>query len=131
MFSEKIMNRFLSPKNVGLIKKADGVGTCKSELGDEIKVYLRITKNVIDDAKFKVFGGVASIVLADGAMELVKGKKIDDVLLTSFAEVLATEQDFSIEQKPNAEMVANAIILAIKDYRKKTLKQTLKSASIK
>ena len=81
MYSEKVMDHFQHPRNVGEIDDASGVGTVgNAKCGDIMKVYLKIEDGVIQDAKFKTFGCGAAVATSSMATELVKGKTIQEAL---------------------------------------------------
>ena len=80
MYSEKVMDHFMNPRNVGEIEDASGVGTVgNAKCGDIMKVYLKIEDNIIKEAKFKTFGGDAAVATSSMATEMVKGKAIQDI----------------------------------------------------
>ena len=81
MYSEKVMDHFMNPRNVGEIEDASGVGTVgNAKCGDIMKVYLKIEDNVIQDAKFKTFGCGAAVATSSMATEMVIGKTIEEAL---------------------------------------------------
>ena len=81
MYSEKVLDHFSNPRNVGEIEDADGVGEIgNAKCGDIMKMYLKIDKGIITDAKFKTFGCGAAVATSSMATELIKGKSIDDAL---------------------------------------------------
>lgn len=81
MYSEKVMDHFMNPRNVGEIEDASGVGTVgNAKCGDIMKVYLKIENDVIEDVKFKTFGCGAAVATSSMATELVKGKTIEEAL---------------------------------------------------
>ena len=81
MYSEKVMDHFMNPRNVGEIEDASGVGTVgNAKCGDIMKVYLKIEDDVIVDAKFKTFGCGAAVATSSMATELVIGKTIQEAL---------------------------------------------------
>ena len=92
-YSEKVMDHFANPRNVGEIADADGVGEVgNSKCGDIMKMYLKIEGNTIVDVKFKTFGCGAAIATSSMATELIKGKTIDDALkLTNKAAMEALD----------------------------------------
>ena len=92
-YSEKVMDHFTNPRNVGEIENADGVGTVgNAKCGDIMKMYLKIEDDVIVDCKFKTFGCGAAIATSSMATELIKGKSVEDALkLTNSAVVEALE----------------------------------------
>ena len=93
MYSEKVMDHFAHPRNVGEIEDASGVGEVgNAKCGDVMKMFLKIDGNIITDVKFKTFGCGAAIATSSMATELIKGKSIDDALkLTNKAVVEALD----------------------------------------
>lgn len=81
MYSEKVMDHFTNPRNVGEIDDASGVGTVgNAKCGDIMKVYLKIDNDIVVDAKFKTFGCGAAVATSSMATELIKGKTIQEAL---------------------------------------------------
>ncbi len=81
LYSEKVMDHFMNPRNVGEIENASGVGTVgNAKCGDIMKVYLQIEDNIIKDAKFKTFGCGAAVATSSMATEMVKGKTVQEAL---------------------------------------------------
>ena len=79
MYSDKVMDHFKNPRNVGEIENADGIGEVGNPVcGDIMKIFLKIDNNVITDAKFKTFGCGAAIASSSMATELVKGKTLEE-----------------------------------------------------
>ena len=92
-YSEKVMEHFMHPRNVGEIENADGVGTVgNAKCGDIMRMYLKIEDDVITDCKFKTFGCGAAIATSSMATELIKGRTVDEALsLTNNAVVEALD----------------------------------------
>ncbi|MBQ2738458.1 MAG: Fe-S cluster assembly scaffold protein NifU [Clostridia bacterium] len=92
-YSDKVMDHFKNPRNMGEIENADGVGTVgNAKCGDIMKIYLKIENDVVVDCKFKTFGCGAAIATSSMATELIKGHTIDEALkLTNSAVVEALE----------------------------------------
>ena len=93
-YSEKVMDHFTNPRNVGEIENAEGVGVVgNAKCGDIMKIYLKIDENdIITDCKFKTFGCGAAIATSSMATELIKGKSVSEALeLTNSAVVEALE----------------------------------------
>ena len=92
-YSEKVMDHFMHPRNVGEIENADGVGTVgNAKCGDIMRIYIKIEDDVIVDCKFKTFGCGAAIATSSMATELIKGKTVSEALsLTNSAVVEALE----------------------------------------
>ena len=122
MYTEKVMDHFQNPRNVGEIADASGVGTVgNAKCGDIMQIFLKIDDDtgVIEDVKFKTFGGGAAVATSSMATELIKGKTVDEALqLTNSAVVEALEG--LPPQKIHCSVLAEeAVKAAIDDYRKK------------
>ncbi|NLM44335.1 MAG: Fe-S cluster assembly scaffold protein NifU [Clostridiales bacterium] len=120
MYSEKVMEHFTTPRNVGEIKDADGIGEVgNAKCGDIMKIYLKIENDIIKDVKFKTFGCGAAIATSSIATELIKGKTVEEALkLTNKAVVEAL--DGLPPQKIHCSVLAEeAVKAAIEDYKKK------------
>lgn len=117
LYTEKVMDHFEHPRNVGEIEHADGVGQVGNpKCGDIMKMYLKIDDGVITDVKFKTFGCGSAIATSSMATELIKGKPVSQALtLTNQAVVEAL--DGLPAQKVHCSVLAEeAIKLALKDY---------------
>lgn len=121
LYSEKVMDHFRNPRNVGTIENADGVGEVGNPVcGDIMKIYLKVNDDkVIEDVKFKTFGCASAIASSSMATELIKGKSIDDAWnLTNSA--VAEALDGLPPIKMHCSVLAEeAIHTAINDYREK------------
>ena len=117
MYSEKVMDHFANPRNVGEIPDANGVGEVGNpQCGDIMKMYLKIENNILVDVKFKTFGCGAAIATSSMATELVKGKTIEEALkLTNkaVAEALDGLPPVKIHCSVLAEQAVKA---ALSDY---------------
>lgn len=120
MYSEKVMDHFANPRNVGEIKNADGVGQVgNAKCGDIMKIYLKIEDYTIVDVKFKTYGCGSAIASSSMATELVKGKKIDEAL-TITNKAVAEALDGLPPVKMHCSVLAEqAIKAALYDYSKK------------
>jgi len=120
MYSEKVMEHFMNPRNVGEIENPDGVGEVgNAKCGDIMKIFLKIEDDVIVDVKFKTFGCGAAIASSSMATELIKGKTIDEAL-TITNKAVATALDGLPPIKMHCSVLAEeAIKAAIEDYKKK------------
>ncbi len=117
MYSDKVMDHFTNPRNVGEIPDADGVGEVGNEkCGDIMKIYLKIDNNIITDVKFKTYGCGAAVATSSMATELIKGKPLEDAIkLTNKAVVEAL--DGLPPVKIHCSVLAEeAIKTAIADY---------------
>ncbi len=128
MYNEKVMKRFQHPKNTGEIRGASGIGTVgNTACGDVMKVYLKVDENeVITDAKVKTFGCAAAIVSSDIAIDLIKGKTIDEALKVSNQDVLDQMGDVPDNKIHCSILAQEAVEMAVKDYRKKQLRKQAK-----
>ena len=120
LYSEKVMDHFLNPRNVGVIENADGVGEVgNAKCGDIMKMYLKIDDDTISDVKFETFGCASAIASSSMATELIKGQKIQDAMkLTNkaVAEALDALPDYKMHCSVLAE---EAIKAALDDYYEK------------
>ncbi len=120
LYSEKVMDHFMNPRNVGIIEDADGVGEVgNAKCGDIMKMYLKIDDDVITDVKFETFGCASAIASSSMATELIKGQKLEDAMkLTNkaVAEALDGLPDYKMHCSVLAE---EAIQAAIDDYKNK------------
>ncbi|MBP3923374.1 MAG: Fe-S cluster assembly scaffold protein NifU [Ruminiclostridium sp.] len=93
LYSEKVMDHFANPRNIGELENADGVGEVgNAKCGDIMKMYLKIDGGIITDVKFKTFGCGAAIATSSIATEMIKGKSVEDALkLTNKAVVEALD----------------------------------------
>lgn len=120
MYSEKVMDHFSNPRNVGEIENADGVGTVgNAKCGDIMKMFIKVENDIITDVKFKTFGCGAAIATSSMATEMIKGKSIDEALkLTNVAVVEALEGLPPV--KIHCSVLAEeAVKAAISDYYKR------------
>ena len=94
MYSEKVLDHFSNPRNVGEVENANAVGQVgNAKCGDIMKISMRIEDNIIKDVKFKTFGCGAAVATSSMATELVKGKSVDDALkLTNKAVMEASRR---------------------------------------
>ena len=117
LYSEKVMDHFRNPRNVGVIEDADGVGTVgNAKCGDIMKMYLKIENEIIVDVKFETFGCGSAIASSSMATELIKGKPVAEALkLTNkaVAEALDGLPDYKMHCSVLAE---EAIKAALDDY---------------
>jgi nitrogen fixation NifU-like protein len=124
MYSDKVMDHFENPRNVGTIEEADGVGTVGNPVcGDVMKIYLKIKDNIITDVKFKTFGCASAIATSSMATEMIKGKTVDEALeLTNKA--VAEALDGLPPVKMHCSILAEeAVKAAIENYQSKQLKK--------
>ena len=121
MYSDKVLDHFSNPRNVGEIPDADGVGTVgNAKCGDIMRMYLKVDENgVITDVKFKTFGCGAAIATSSMATEMVKGKTLKEALKLTNAAV-AEALDGLPPVKMHCSLLAEeAVKAAVEDYMKK------------
>ena len=120
MYSEKVMDHFMNPRNVGEVDNPDGVGeegnpTC----GDAMKITIKVEDGIIKDIKFKTFGCGAAIAVSSMVTEMAKGKTIDEALKIT-KESVANELEGLPPQKMHcSNLGADALHKAIQDYKDK------------
>ena len=117
LYSEKVMDHFTNPRNVGTMEDADGIGEVgNAKCGDIMKIFLKINDDIIEDVKFSTFGCGSAIASSSMATEMIKGKPISQALeLTNKAVVEAL--DGLPPHKIHCSVLAEeAVKAAIKDY---------------
>ena len=120
LYSDKVMDHFRNPRNVGVIEDADGIGEVgNAKCGDIMKMYLKIDNDIITDVKFETFGCGSAIASSSMATELIKGKPVSEAMaLTNkaVAEALDGLPDYKMHCSVLAE---EAIRNALEDYERK------------
>ena len=124
MYTEKVMDHFRNPRNVGEIENADGIGEVgNAQCGDIMKIYLKIEDDIITDVKFLTFGCGSAIASSSMATELIKGKSIDqavDLTNKAVVEALGGLPKVKVHCSVLAEQAVKA---ALNDYAQKTGKK--------
>ncbi|MFH1478911.1 MAG: Fe-S cluster assembly scaffold protein NifU [Candidatus Omnitrophota bacterium] len=119
-YSEKVMEHFKNPRNVGEIKDADGIGNVGNPVcGDIMRLYIKVEDEKIADAKFKTFGCGAAIATSSMVTELVKGKSIDEALKISNRAVAEALGGLPSVKMHCSVLAEQALRSAIEDYMKK------------
>ena len=117
MYTEKVMDHFSNPRNVGEIENADGVGEVGNmKCGDIMRIYLKIDNDVITDVKFKTFGCGAAIATSSMATELIKGKKVEEALTLTNKAVIEALDGLPPVKVHCSVLAEEAVKAAIKDY---------------
>jgi len=128
-YSEKVMNHFKNPRNVGEIDNPDGVGHVGNPVcGDIMELYIKVRDDVIVDAKFKTFGCGAAIATSSMLTEIVKGKTIREALRISNKTVVEALDGLPAVKMHCSLLAEDALKSAIEDYLKKP-KEKRKSQS--
>ncbi len=117
LYSEKVMDHFRNPRNVGVIEDANGVGEAgNAKCGDIMKMYLKIEDGVIEDVKFETFGCGSAIASSSMATELIKGKPVEEAM-TLTNKAVAEALDGLPAYKMHCSVLAEeAIKAALDDY---------------
>ena len=116
-YSEKVMDHFTNPRNVGEIENADGVGVVgNAKCGDIMKIYLKIENDVITDCKFKTFGCGAAIATSSMATELIKGHTIDEALKLTNSVVVEALEGLPPVKVHCSVLAEEAVKTAVADY---------------
>ena len=120
MYSEKVLDHFKNPRNVGEIEDADGVGTVGNPVcGDMMSIYIKVKDDRIDDVKFKTFGCGAAIATTSMTTELAKGKTLDEAMEITRQNVADELGGLPPVKMHCSNLAADALHEAVKNYRKK------------
>ena len=122
-YSKKVMDHFAAPRNVGEIKEADGIGEIGNPVcGDMMTFYIKVKDNIIEDVKFKTFGCGAAIAVSSMVSEMAKGKTLDEAMNISNDNVAEELGGLPKNKMHCSNLGADALHLAIENYRKKNKK---------
>ena len=117
LYSEKVMDHFMHPRNVGTIDGADGVGEVgNAKCGDIMKIYLKIENDIIEDVKFETFGCGSAIASSSMATEMIKGKSIHEALALTNKAVAEALDGLPAHKMHCSVLAEEAIKNALKDY---------------
>ena len=117
LYSEKVMDHFRNPRNVGSIENADGVGEVgNAKCGDIMKIYLKIDNDVVTDVKFETFGCGSAIASSSMATEMIKGKPVDQVLTLTNKAVVEALDGLPPVKIHCSVLAEEAVKAAVKDY---------------
>lgn len=120
MYSKKVMEHFMSPRNVGEIKNADGIGEIGNPVcGDMMTFYIKVKDNKIDDVKFKTFGCGAAIAVSSMVSEMAKGETLDEALKISNKNVAKELGGLPKNKLHCSNLGADALHKAIENYKEK------------
>ena len=131
MYNKKIMDVFANPYNAGSLRGANGVGKVgNAQCGDIMKIYLKINDDgIIEDAKFKTFGCAAAIASTNTAIDLIKGKTIEEALLVKNSDVIEVLGGLPPAKVHCSILAEEAIHAAVEDYYKRKEKADKKDSS--
>ena len=117
LYSEKVMDHFMHPRNVGVIENADGVGEVgNAKCGDIMKIYLKIDNDIVTDVKFETFGCGSAIASSSMATEMIIGKPISEVMQLTNKAVAEALDGLPAHKMHCSVLAEEAIRLALKDY---------------
>ena len=117
LYSEKVMDHFTHPRNVGVIEDANGVGEVgNAKCGDIMKIYLKIEDDIIKDVKFETFGCGSAIASSSMATEMIKGKSIHDAMRLNNKAVAEALDGLPAHKLHCSVLAEEAVKSAIKDY---------------
>ena len=120
LYSEKVMDHLMHPRNVGVIEDADGIGEVgNAKCGDIMKIYLKIKNDIIEDVKFETFGCGSAIASSSMATEMIKGKSINDAMSLTNQAVTEALDGLPPVKIHCSVLAEEAIKNALKDYYEK------------
>jgi nitrogen fixation protein NifU and related proteins len=123
VYSDKVMDHFLNPRNVGEIPDASGIGSVGNPIcGDVMKMFIKVENDVIIDARFKTYGCGAAIATSSMVTEMVKGKNVEDALKISNKAVADALGGLPAVKLHCSVLAEEALKSAIEDYRQKQAK---------
>ena len=121
LYSEKVMDHFRNPRNVGVIEDADGVGEVgNAKCGDIMKIYLKIEDDIIVDVKFETFGCGSAIASSSMATEMIKGKSVAEALTLTNRAVTEALDGLPAHKIHCSVLAEEAVKLAVQDYYERT-----------
>jgi nitrogen fixation NifU-like protein len=119
-YTKKVMKHFMHPKNVGIIRNADGIGKMISPVcGDSMLLYIKVKDNKIKDIKFKTFGCTAAIASSSILTEIAKGKTIKEAEKITKKDIVRSLGGLPYKKIHCSVLAVDALHAAIKDYKKK------------
>jgi len=120
MYSEKVMDHFMNPRNVGELKEADGAGTVGNPVcGDMMTFQIKVENDKLTDIKFKTFGCGAAIAVSSMVTEMALGKTLDEAMKITNKDVAAELDGLPQNKMHCSNLGADALHKAIEDYRAK------------
>ncbi len=117
LYSEKVMEHFQNPRNLGKMEDADGIGEVGNAVcGDIMKIYIKVDHGIITDVKFNTFGCGSAIATSSMATEMIKGKKIEEALTLSNKAVVEALDGLPAHKIHCSVLAEEAVKAAVKDY---------------
>lgn len=120
LYSDKVMDHFTNPRNVGEIENADGIGEVgNAKCGDIMRMYIKVDDGIITDCKFKTFGCGAAVATSSMATEMIKGKTITEAVKLSNKAVVEALEGLPSQKLHCSVLAEQAVKAAVSDYYKK------------
>lgn len=120
-YSKHVMDHFMDPRNVGALENPDGYGKVGNPVcGDLMEIFIRVKDERIDEIKFRTFGCTAAIASSSMTTEMAKGKTLDEALKITRTDVADTLGGLPSQKMHCSNLAADALHLAIKNYRQKS-----------
>lgn len=117
MYTEKVMDHFQNPRNLGKMENADGIGEVgNAKCGDIMKMYIKVDDGIITDVKFNTFGCGSAIATSSMATEMIKGKSVEDALELSNKAVVEALDGLPTHKIHCSVLAEEAVKAAVKDY---------------
>ena len=117
LYSDKVMDHFQNPRNVGKLDDADGIGEVgNAKCGDIMRMYIKVKDGIITDCKFNTFGCGSAIATSSMATELIKGKSVEDALKLSNQAVVEALDGLPAHKIHCSVLAEEAVRAAVKDY---------------
>ena len=117
LYSEKVMDHFQNPRNLGKMENADGIGEVgNAKCGDIMKMYIKVDNGIITDVKFNTFGCGSAIATSSMATEMIKGKSVEDALELSNKAVVEALDGLPTHKIHCSVLAEEAVKAAVKDY---------------
>ncbi|MBE7073490.1 MAG: Fe-S cluster assembly scaffold protein NifU [Clostridiales bacterium] len=117
LYSEKVMDHFRNPRNVGEIENADGIGEVgNAKCGDIMRMYIKVENNIITDCKFMTFGCGSAIATSSMATELIKGKPVEEAVKITNKAVVEALDGLPAHKLHCSVLAEEAVKAAVKDY---------------
>ncbi len=117
LYSDKVMDHFMNPRNVGVLEDANGVGEVGNlKCGDIMKIYLKIEDDMVADVKFTTFGCGSAIASSSMATEMIKGQPLSDVLALTNSAVVEALDGLPAQKVHCSVLAEEAVKVAVRDY---------------
>lgn len=120
MYTDKVMEHFVNPRNIGELKDANGIGQVGSaQCGDVMRIYIKVVDNVIEDVRFLIFGCGSAVAAGSMTTELIKGKTLEEALTVTNKTVAEALGGLPVDKLHCSVLAQDVIRAAVEDYRNK------------